>query len=109
MAVFSVHASWLSGSDVPDDAALKINETLRPDDDDLCAWVDEAEPRRFLVSFDVETTDYTAAARECLIQVAVVLQIEPRLGALEGVGATDEEGYLVVSADDLDALRHRMG
>ena len=26
-------------------------------------WVDQAEPRRFLVSFDVESDSYAAAAR----------------------------------------------
>src|SRR5262245_16886169 len=29
-------------------------------------WVDQAEPRRFLVSFDVESDSYAAAARERL-------------------------------------------
>jgi hypothetical protein len=32
--------------------------------------------------------------------------MEPRLGALEEVGATDEAGYLVVGADDFEGLRH---
>ena len=51
-------------------------------------WVDQAEPRRFLVSFDVESESYAAAARECLTSVAAVPEIEPRLGTLEEVGAT---------------------
>jgi hypothetical protein len=34
-------------------------------------WVDQAEPRRFLVSFDVESDSYDAAARECLQPEAV--------------------------------------
>jgi hypothetical protein len=106
VATFSVHASWLSDSDVPDDAVLKVNQTFRPDDKALCTWVDQAEPRRFLMSFDVESADYATAARECLTVVAAVPQIEPRLGALEEVGATDEEGYLVVGADDFEDLRH---
>src|SRR6266480_2159926 len=33
-------------------------------------WVDQAEPRRFLVSFDVESDSYAAAAGECLTSVA---------------------------------------
>jgi hypothetical protein len=70
-------------------------------------WVDQAEPRRFLVSFDVESDSYAAAARECLTSVAAVPEIEPRLGTLEEVGATDEAGYLVVGADDFEELRHR--
>jgi len=70
-------------------------------------WVDQAEPRRFLVSFDVESDSYAAAAGECLTSVAAVPEIEPRLGTLEEVGATDEAGYLVVGADDFEELRHR--
>ena len=69
-------------------------------------WVDQAEPRRFLVSFDAESDSYAAAAGECLTSVAAVLAMEPRLGALEEVGATDEAGYLVVGADDFEGLRH---
>ena len=69
-------------------------------------WVDQAEPRRFLVSFDVQSDSYAAAARECLTSVAAVHEIEPRLGTLEEVGATDEAGYLVVGADDFEELRH---
>ena len=69
-------------------------------------WVDQAEPRRFLVSFDVERDSYAAAARECLTPVAAVPEIEPRLGTLEEAGATDEAGYLVVGADDFEELRH---
>lgn len=38
--------------------------------------------------------------------VAGVPQIEPCLGTLEEVEATDEEGYLVVSADDVEELSH---
>ena len=106
MATFSVHASWLSESDVPEDAVLKVNETFRPDDEALCTWVDQAEPRRFVVSFDVESATYATAARECLTAVTAVPQIEPRLGTLEEVGATDEEGYLVVGADDFEELSH---
>ena len=68
--------------------------------------VDQAEPRRFLVSFDVESDSYAAAARECLTSVAAVPGIEPRLGTLEEVGAADEAGYLVVGADDFEELRH---
>ena len=68
--------------------------------------VDQAEPRRFLVSFDVESDSY-AAAGECLTSVAAVPEIEPRLGTLEEVGATDEAGYLAVGADDFEELRHR--
>jgi hypothetical protein len=101
-----VHASWLSDSDVPEDAVLRVNETFRPNDEALCTWVDQAEPRRFLVSYDVESANYATAARECLTTVASVPQIEPRLGALEEVGATDEEGYLVVAVDDFEDLRH---
>src|ERR1700730_10885665 len=41
-------------------------------------WVDQAEPRRFLVSFDVESDSHAAAARECLTSVAAVPEIEPR-------------------------------
>jgi hypothetical protein len=52
--------------------------------------VDQAEPRRFLVSFDVESDSYAAAAGECLTSVAAVPEIEPRLGTVEEVGATDE-------------------
>lgn len=68
-------------------------------------WVDQAEPRRFLVSFDVESDSYAAAARECLTSVAAVPEIEARLGTPEEVGATDEAGYLVVGADDFEELR----
>ena len=66
--------------------------------------MDQAEPRRFLVSFDVESDSYAAAARECLTSGGS--RIEPRLGTLEEVGATDEAGYLVVGADDFEELRH---
>ena len=68
-------------------------------------WVDQAEPRRFLVSFDVESDSY-AAAGECLTSVAAVPEIEPRLGTPEEIGTTDEAGYLVVGADDFEELRH---
>ena len=67
--------------------------------------MDQAEPRRFLVSFDVESDSYAAAAGECLTSVAAVPEIEPRLGTLEEVGATDEAGYLGVGADDFAELR----
>jgi hypothetical protein len=69
-------------------------------------WVDQAGPRRFVMSFDVESDSYAAAARECLTSVAAVPEIEPRLGALDEVGATDEAGYLVVGAGDFEELRH---
>jgi hypothetical protein len=68
--------------------------------------VDQAEPRRFLVSLDVASDSYTAAARECPTSVAAVPEIEPRPGTLEEVGAADEAGYLVVGADDFDELPH---
>lgn len=68
--------------------------------------MDQAEPRRFLMSFDVESDSYAAAAREYLRSVAAVPEIEPRLGTLEEVGATDEAGYLVAGADDFEELRH---
>ena len=106
MATFGVHASWRSESDVPDDAVLMVNEIFSPDDEDLCTWVDQAEPRRIVVTFDVESATYATAALECLTAVAGVPKIEPRLGTLEEVGATDEEGYLVVSADDFEELSH---
>jgi hypothetical protein len=48
-------------------------------------WVDQAEHRRFLVSFDIESGG-------CLTSVAAVPEIEPRPGTLEEVGATDEAG-----------------
>lgn len=105
VVTFSVHASWLGESDVPDESVLKVYQNFRPDDEALCAWVDRAEPRRFLVSFDVETATHAAAARKCLTIVAAAPQIEPRLGILEEVGATDDEGYLVVGADDFEELR----
>lgn len=69
-------------------------------------WVDQAEPRRFLVSFDVESDSYAAAAGECLTSVAAVPEIEPRLGTVEEAGATDEAGYLVGGAGDFEELRH---
>ena len=71
------------------------------------SWVDQAEPRRFLVSFDVESDSYAAAAREYPTSVEAVPEIEPRLGTLEEVGATDEAGYLVVGADDFEELGTR--
>jgi hypothetical protein len=46
-------------------------------------WVDQAEPRRLSVSFDVESDSYAAATGECLTSVAAVPEIEPRLGTLE--------------------------
>lgn len=106
VATFNVQASWIADSEVADDAVLNVNKTFRPDDEALCTWVDRAEPRRFLVSFDVESDNYATAARECLTVVAEVSQIEPRIGTLEEVGATDEEGYLVVGADDFEELQH---
>ena len=68
--------------------------------------MDQAEPRRFIVSSGVESDSHAAAARECLTSVAAVPEIEPRLGALDEVGATDEAGYLVAGADDFEDLRH---
>jgi hypothetical protein len=106
VATFSVHASWISESEVAEDSVLKINQTFRPDDEALCTWVDEAEPRRFLVSFNVESDSYATAARECFVVVAAVRQIDPRLGTLEEVGATDDGGYLVVRAEDFGELQH---
>ena len=69
-------------------------------------WVDQAEPRRFLVSFDVESDSYAGAARECLTSFGGSRD-RPRLGTLEEVGATDEAGYGVVGADGFEELRHR--
>jgi hypothetical protein len=94
-------SSWISSSlscDARPGSTRQIKERQ--------GWVDRAEPRRFLVSFDVESDSYAAAARECLTSVAAVPEIEPRLGTLEEVGATDEAGYLVVEADDFEELRH---
>ena len=67
--------------------------------------VDQAEPRRFLVSFDVESDSY-AAAGEHLTSAAAVPEIEPRPGTLGEAGATDEAGYPAVGADDFKELRH---
>jgi hypothetical protein len=67
-------------------------------------WADQADPRRFVVSSDVESDSY-ATAGECLASVAAVPEIEPRLGTLEEVGATDQAVYLVVGADDFEELR----
>jgi hypothetical protein len=61
--------------------------------------VDQAEPRCFLVSFGVESDSHAAAARRVPTSVAAVPGIEPRLGTLEEVGATDEAGYLVGGTD----------
>jgi hypothetical protein len=55
-------------------------------------WVDQAEPRRLLVSFDVESDSYAAAAGECLTSVAAVPEIEPRLGTLEEVRSDRRSG-----------------
>jgi hypothetical protein len=66
--------------------------------------VDQAKPRRFLGSFDVESDSY-AAARECLTSIAAVPKIEPRLGTPEEVAATDEAGYLGVGAEHFEELR----
>jgi hypothetical protein len=66
---------------------------------------DQAQPRRFPGSSDAQSDSYTAAG-ECLTSVAAVPEIEPRLGTPEEAGATDEAGYLVAGADDLEKLRH---
>jgi hypothetical protein len=89
---------------VADDAVLNVNRSFRPEDEDLCTWVDQAEPRHFLVSFTVESQTYVTAVRECLSAVAAVPRIEPRVGALKEVGAMDEEGGVVVPAGDLGGL-----
>jgi hypothetical protein len=56
-------------------------------------WVDQAEPRRFLVSCDVQSDSYAAPRASAFRSVAAVPDIEPRLGILEEVGATDEASY----------------
>jgi hypothetical protein len=70
-------------------------------------WVDQAGARRFLVSFDVESDSYAAAARELPYVLRSGSRDRPRLGTLEEVGATDEAGYGVVGADDFEELQHR--
>lgn len=87
-----------------DDAVLNVNRSFRPEDEDLCTWVDRAEPRPFLVSFSIESVTYASAVRECLSAVAAVPQIEPRVGTLKEVGGMDEEGGVVVPAGELDDL-----
>ena len=81
-----------------DDAVLNVNRSFRPEDEDQCTWVDQAEPQHFLVSFNVESETYASAVRECLSAVAAVPQIEPRVGTLKEVGAMNEEGGVVVPA-----------
>lgn len=107
MAAFSVHASWIAESEVAEDTVRKVSQAFRPDDEALCTWVDQNEPRRFFVSFDVDSNSYAAAARECLAAIAAVTEIEPRLGTPEEVGATDDGGHLVVSADDFEELQQQ--
>lgn len=87
-----------------DDAVLNVNQSFRPEDEDLCTWVDQAEPRQFNVSFSVESETYASAVHECLSAVAAVPQIEPRVGTLKEVGAMDEEGGVVVPASDVEEL-----
>lgn len=106
VAAFSVHGSWISDSQVTEDHVLNANENFRRGDEELCTWVDQAEPRRFVVSFNVEGDNYADAARECLTIVSAVTQIEPRVGILDEIGAADEEGYLVVRAEDFDELQN---
>jgi hypothetical protein len=104
VATFTVRASWISDAVVADDAVLNVNRSFRPEDENLCTWVDQAEPRHFHVSFSVESEAYATAVRECLSAVAAVPQIEPRVGTLKEVGAMDEEGGVVVPASDLEEL-----
>ncbi len=82
---------------------------FRADDESLCAWVTRPNHDASLSSFDVDSADYARAASGCLATVAAVLQTEPRLGVLEEVGATDDEGYLVVAAEDFEKLHRSAG
>lgn len=104
MRIFSVHASWRSSGAVDADAALNVNRIFRREDETLCAWIDEKDAHRFLVSFDLQAADYVDAAKQCLGLASEVVDLEPRVGSLEEVGATDEEGYLVIGPEDFDEL-----
>lgn len=95
-------SSWTSSSLSCDGLRVTLGRQIK----ERQGWVDQAESRRFLVSFDVESDSYAATARECLTSVAAVPEIEPRPNTLEEVGATDEAGYLVVGAYDFEELRH---
>lgn len=104
MGIFSVHALWRSKVAVPADAALNVNRMFRREDKTLCAWVDEKDAHRFLVSFDLQAANYFDGAQQCLGLVNEVVDLEPRVGSLEEVGAADEVGYLVVGPEDFDEL-----
>lgn len=57
------------------------------------------------MSLDVQAASYVDAAQQCLGLVSEVADLEPRVGSLEEVGATDEEGYLVVGPEGFEKLR----
>jgi len=82
--------SWTSSSLSCDARPVALGRQLKARQ----GWVAQAEPRRFLVSFDVASDSYAAAAGACLTSAAAVPEIESRLGTLEEVRATDElEGF----------------
>ena len=69
-------SSWTSSSLSCDVARVALGRRFK----ERQGWVDQADPRRFLVSFDAESDSYAAAARECLTSYPAVPAIEPRLG-----------------------------
>ena len=56
-------------------------------------WVDQAEPRRFLVSLTYRAT--ATPPQASALGPSRRAEVEPCLGTLEEVGATGEGGYLV--------------
>ncbi len=87
-----MHAVWTAREPIPEAVLARVLAQFRPDDEWLCAWVDEQDSHKLVISFDLMAPSYEEAARACTLAVAPVAQLGGLDWQLSQVGASTEEG-----------------
>ncbi len=96
MDTFTLYVVVRAGRALDDAAVAALGGVLRPDDEDLCIWRDDADPTLVRVSTDRPADDLHGAlalGRDLAAEMAAALS--PVDAAVEEVVAMDDEQQLV--------------
>jgi hypothetical protein len=89
--IFAIDVRWTCAQPIETDADRSFAALFRPQDGEVCVWVDDQNPYALRVEFDVEADDYELAIREAQRQVRLAASQSGLLGtATEVVAMTDE-------------------
>jgi hypothetical protein len=99
---YNVHAAWESGVPIAETTLTALGASLQPDDESFCFWVDEADPRRVLASWNVPALSIEDAARQCRAAL-LPLEREPDfVASLAEIGVSTDDGYWTTSDPERD-------